>query len=58
MKRDPLVLAENYILPGDDVGKSRPNANALIVGSTGCGKSMSVLLPTIFQSEHSNLVLS
>ena len=58
MKRDPIVLGENYILPGDDIGATRPNANVLIVGTTGCGKSTSVVLPTLARSEYSNPVLS
>ena len=32
MRRDSIVLGNNYILPGSDVGKTRPNANALVVG--------------------------
>lgn len=39
MRRDSIVLGNNYILPGSDVGKTRPNANALVVGISGCGKS-------------------
>ena len=58
MKRDPVVLGENYILSGDDVGKTRPNANVLIDGTTGCGKSTSTLFPTVARSEHSNPILS
>ena len=58
MKRDPVVLGVNYILSGDDVGKTRPNANVLIDGTTGCGKSTSTLFPTVARSEHSNPVLS
>lgn len=58
MKRDPIVLGHNYILPGDDIGISRPNANALIVGTTGCGKSTSVIIPTLARSKYSNPVLS
>lgn len=58
MKRDPIVLGENYILSGDDVGKSRPNANALIVGISGCGKSTSVIFPTMARSCHSNPILN
>ncbi len=45
MKRDSLVVAEGCVLSGDEVGRTRPNANALIVGTTGCGKSTSVILP-------------
>lgn len=58
MKRDPIVLGEGYILSGDDVGKNRPNANAMIVGTTGCGKSTSVILPTIARSKYSNPILN
>lgn len=58
MVRDPVVLGENYILPGDDVGRERPNANVLIVGTTGCGKSTSTVLPTAARLERSNPVLS
>ncbi len=58
MKRDSIVLGYNYILPGSDVGFSRPNANALIVGISGCGKSTSVILPTVGRLEHSNPILS
>lgn len=58
MKRDPIVLGENYILSGNDVGVTRPNANALIVGTTGCGKSTSIILPTVSRMNHSNPIMS
>ena len=58
MRRDPIVLGNNYILPGSDVGKTRPNANALVVGISGCGKSTSVILPTVGRMEHSNPILN
>ena len=58
MKRDPIVLGRNYILSGEDIGKTRPNANALIVGTTGCGKSVSVVLPTLARLEYSNPILN
>lgn len=58
MKRDPIVLGEDYILSGDDIGSTRPNGNALIVGTTGCGKSTSVVIPTMGRSCHSNPILS
>ena len=58
MKRDPIVLGRDYILSGDDIGKTRPNANALIVGTTGCGKSVSVILPTLARLENSNPILN
>lgn len=58
MKRDPVVLGKDYILPGSDVGRIRPNANCLIVGTTGCGKSTSVVLPTVARMEHGNPILN
>ncbi len=58
MKRDPIVLGQNYILSGSDIGKTRPNGNALIVGLSGCGKSFSALFPSVSRSEHSNPILS
>lgn len=58
MKRDPIVLGHNYILSGDDISISRPNANALIVGTPGCGKSTSIIIPTLARSKYSNPVLS
>lgn len=58
MKRDPLVLGHNYILPGDDIGVTRPNSNVIVVGSTGCGKTTSTLIPSIARSEYSNPVLT
>lgn len=58
MKRDSLVVAEGCVLSGDEVGRTRPNANALIVGTTGCGKSTSVILPTVARMHFSNPILS
>ena len=57
MKRDPIVLGHDYILPGYDVGVTRPNANALIVGTTGCGKSTSIIIPTVCRMEYSNPIM-
>lgn len=58
MKRDPIVLGRDYVLSGEDIGKTRPNANVLIVGTTGCGKSVSVILPTMARLENSNPILN
>ena len=57
MKTDPIVIADNYILPGDDIGIKRPNDNVLIDGCSGSGKSTSVLFPTVARSELSNPVM-
>ena len=58
MKRDPLVLGDNYVLPGDDIGFSRPNGNALIVGTPGSGKTFSIVIPTIGRSFFSNPIMN
>ncbi len=58
LKRDPIVLGASCILSGDDVGRTRPNANALIVGISGCGKSTSVILPTVCRMHYSNPIMS
>lgn len=57
MKTDPIVIADNYILPGDEIGIKRPNDNVLIDGCSGSGKSTSVLFPTVARSELSNPVM-
>ena len=58
LKRDPIVLGASCILSGDDVGKIRPTANALIVGTSGCGKSTRVILPTVCRMHYSNPIMS
>ncbi len=58
MKRDPIVMGENYVLSGDDVSRTRPNNNVLIDGATGVGKSKSIVLPTMGRMEHSNNILN
>lgn len=57
MKTDPIVIANNYILSGDDIGIDRPNDNVLIDGISGSGKSTSVLFPTVARSKLSNPVM-
>lgn len=54
MKRDEIVLGQGYILDGEDL----PNFNALIVGISGAGKSLSVVFPTVSRMENANPVLS
>lgn len=58
MQRDPVILGENYILSGSDIGVTRPNDNQLIVGCSGTGKSTSTLFPTLMAAQHSNPVVS
>lgn len=58
MEMDPIVLGENYILPGNDVGTKRPNDCTLAVGSSGVGKTNSIIWPTIFRQDKMNPVIS
>lgn len=43
---DKVILAKNVVLDGG-LGSSRPNDNQMILGGTGTGKSMSIVLPTL-----------
>lgn len=43
---DKVILAKNVILKGG-LGSERPNDNQMIFGSSGSGKSMSILLATL-----------
>lgn len=35
MRTDPIVIANNYVLPGDDIGTKRPNDNVMVVAVVG-----------------------
>lgn len=52
---DRVVLGEGCILE-DGVGKFRPNNNQIIVGCSGTGKSMSVLMPTVLGMSESSMI--
>lgn len=52
---DKIILGENCYID-DVVGAKRPNDNQMIVGSTGTGKSMSVMLPTILNMSESSMI--
>lgn len=58
MKRDPIVLAQDYILSGDDIGTKKANRNIMVVGTPGCGKTTSILIPSLARAENSNPILS
>ena len=58
MRTDPIVIANNYVLPGDDIGTKRPNDNVLVDGCSGCGKSTSIFFPTVAKSNLSNPIVS
>lgn len=57
MLRDPIVLGNHYIIEGEDYNML-PNCNSLIVGTTGSGKSTSVVFPTVARSHYSNPILN
>lgn len=48
---DPIVLGEDYILYGEEIGVTRPNDNCLIDGASGTGKSTNTLFPTMCRME-------
>ena len=52
---DKVILAKNVVLDGN-FGPSRPNDNQMVIGGTGTGKSMSVLLPTLCHMKESSLI--
>ena len=56
MKKDQTCLAEGMVLPADSQ-QTGLNLNELIVGGTGCGKSMSVAYPRIVHTYDSSLVI-
>lgn len=56
MKLDPIVLGENYILPGDDIGTERINDNVLVESPSGGGKTTSIVFPTIAKMSEMNLI--
>lgn len=54
MNYDPVVLGKGCVLDGSEVGKMRPNDNVLCDGISGCGKTTSLLLPSIGKMVHMN----
>ncbi|MCD8090610.1 MAG: type IV secretory system conjugative DNA transfer family protein [Clostridiales bacterium] len=58
MKLDPIVLGKNFCLMGSEVGVMRPNDNVLADGCSGCGKSTSLLLPTMARMKNMNAIVS
>ena len=52
---DKVILAKNVVLDGG-LGSSRPNDNQMILGGTGTGKSMSIVLPTLCHMRESSLI--
>lgn len=52
---DKVILAKDVVLDGG-LGSSRPNDNQMILGGTGTGKSMSIVLPTLCHMKDSSLI--
>lgn len=52
---DKIILGQDCIID-DELGKFRPNNNQMVVGCSGTGKSMSVLLPTILNMRESSMI--
>lgn len=52
---DRVILGKGCYLD-DGVGVNRPNDNQIIVGCSGVGKSMSVMLPTILNMNESSMI--
>ncbi|MCR4618760.1 MAG: type IV secretory system conjugative DNA transfer family protein [Lachnospiraceae bacterium] len=56
MKRDLTCLAENMVYPADS-SVTGINLNEIIVGATGCGKSMSLAYPRLAHTYDSSIVI-
>lgn len=52
---DKVILAKDVVLDGG-LGSSRPNDNQMIFGGTGSGKSMSIMLPTLYNIKNSSFI--
>ena len=56
MSRDLTCLAENMVFPADPE-KTGLNLNEIIIGSTGCGKTMSLGIPRLLHTYDSSIVI-
>ncbi len=54
---DRIVLAEGHVYPNDSE-LTHINKNVLIVGSTGSGKTLSNVIPTLLKTYNSSVVVS
>lgn len=52
---DKVILAKNVVLDSG-LGSNRPNDNQIIIGGSGTGKSMSIVLPTLCHMRESSLI--
>ena len=51
---DKIILGKNIVL--NEENDTRPNQNTLVLGGTGCGKTMSVVIPGLAHMENSSLI--
>ena len=56
MSRDLTCLAENMVFPADPE-ETGLNLNEIIIGSTGCGKTMSLGIPRLLHTHDSSIVV-
>lgn len=57
MAKDKMTLGENVILSTDS-NKTGLNNNVIVCGSSGSGKSMSILEPRLLETNHSSLIVT
>ncbi len=57
MKADKLILGEGAIF-STDCEKTGVNNNVLVLGGTGCGKTLSVLEPRLLETLNSSLIVT
>lgn len=51
MRRDPIVLGQNYILSGSDIGKKRPNAIRIVIDDTVHYQRTKILIKSIVSNK-------
>ncbi len=52
---DKIILGQGYSIE-EETGGFRPNNNQIVVGCSGTGKSMSIMLPTILNMHESSMI--
>lgn len=57
MRRDKMIFGEDVIV-STDCHKTGLNNNVLVCGSSGCGKTMSVIEPRLLETYNSNLIVT
>lgn len=57
MRKDKMILGEDVAV-STDCSKTGLNNNVLVCGSSGCGKTMSVIEPRLLETYDSNLIVT